>query len=152
MTCNCHSYFHDYLCYLTPKCDHCFTRLDIGTRVIHSHNCPTHTKCQFCGISETLEGTLHYFNCPKLSNPENQQRIRETRITYRLNNRMLDRRPIEVPNFDNIACISDEDCPICSESSSNVRTKCGHYFHKKCLEMWCSKKLICPICRNNNFF
>ena len=47
-------------------------------------------------------------------------------------------------------------CPICLEKISKknrVETKCGHFFHKRCLSNWCyinAKKNImcrCPLCK-----
>lgn len=38
-----------------------------------------------------------------------------------------------------------ENCAICLEPTSKT-IKCGHYFHKKCLEKW-EQYNSCPICR-----
>tara|TARA_B100001121_G_C18567150_1_gene563252 strand:- start:353 stop:721 length:369 start_codon:yes stop_codon:yes gene_type:complete len=42
-------------------------------------------------------------------------------------------------------------CPICLETYEVGKYKrvlpCGHIFHKKCIDKWLKKKLICPICR-----
>lgn len=43
-------------------------------------------------------------------------------------------------------------CPICLEplgKKNIVSTECKHTFHKKCLQMSCQAKEICPLCRKN---
>lgn len=45
------------------------------------------------------------------------------------------------------------DCPICLEDmrfrQHGIRLKCGHLFHKKCVNTWLSRDdtLRCPTCR-----
>ena len=40
------------------------------------------------------------------------------------------------------------ECPIClSECSVRSYLRCGHFFHKKCLDTWFHSKNTCPICR-----
>jgi len=53
-------------------------------------------------------------------------------------------------------CVSvlDNKCAICLDRiiSGNVKTKCKHNFHKRCLIGWCQKAKdnpTCPICRKN---
>ena len=43
------------------------------------------------------------------------------------------------------------ECAICLETSNNdcVKTKCGHTFHRKCLQKWALQKKECPFCRTN---
>lgn len=47
---------------------------------------------------------------------------------------------------------SDTDCSICFEKCSiltDYTTKCGHIFHKKCVEEWFKKgEVTCPNCRS----
>jgi hypothetical protein len=38
-------------------------------------------------------------------------------------------------------------CPICLLDNTDFKTKCNHYFHKKCLDEWLKIKPICPLCR-----
>jgi len=53
--------------------------------------------------------------------------------------------------------VLDNTCAICLDRiiSGNVKTKCKHNFHKKCLIGWCksqghlSTAIPCPICRGN---
>lgn len=41
-----------------------------------------------------------------------------------------------------------EDCPICMEVLSTPEiTKCGHQFHKQCLDRWKKTANTCPSCR-----
>jgi hypothetical protein len=51
-----------------------------------------------------------------------------------------------------------EECSICSEKLFEIDlkdlkkndisvTKCGHIFHKNCLDLWLNEKRICPMCR-----
>ena len=156
MTCTCLTpNFHDYDCNVTPKCEHCQARIDIGPLVCHSYNCPTHVRCEYCNIPENLERQIHHMNCPKWGLPVNQRRILEISrdIRFRIFNRFsLLHVPIprNIPNMDHLRCETQEECPICQEGESNIKTNCGHYFHQNCLETWCRISLNCPICRNPN--
>ena len=42
------------------------------------------------------------------------------------------------------------ECPICYECM-NTRTtkklKCGHAFHKHCIDRWAQEQCTCPYCR-----
>ena len=152
MQCNCsNNFFHDFDCNLTPKCIHCNTRLDYFP--IHSYNCPTHTRCIFCGIAETLERNIHIIDCPKWTSEENQSRIENlNRLIHRNEIRsLIPRQSISTINLSHLIFDSSEECPICREKKSNIKTKCGHYFHQKCLESWCNISRTCPMCRNPNF-
>ncbi len=41
------------------------------------------------------------------------------------------------------------DCSICYEALDNndKPTKCGHWYHKKCVDKWLETNTNCPICR-----
>ena len=41
------------------------------------------------------------------------------------------------------------ECSICLQEIINdkTKTKCGHYFHNKCINRWIVINDICPICR-----
>ena len=43
------------------------------------------------------------------------------------------------------------ECCVClcemNIHSDFVKTKCGHYYHKKCLNEWCKTHNTCPLCR-----
>jgi len=56
----------------------------------------------------------------------------------------------------NCESVLDHTCSICLDriTSGNVKTKCKHNFHKKCLIGWCKSQghlpaPPCPICRRN---
>jgi len=57
----------------------------------------------------------------------------------------------------NCESVLDHTCAICLDRiiSGNVKTKCKHNFHKKCLLGWCKSQEhlitgpLCPICRSN---
>jgi len=41
-------------------------------------------------------------------------------------------------------------CAICIDDETNnihVQLKCGHEYHKKCIETWFKNRLDCPCCR-----
>ena len=37
-------------------------------------------------------------------------------------------------------------CSICNLFSTNFTTRCGHKFHKNCVDSWLSKNKNCPQC------
>ena len=48
----------------------------------------------------------------------------------------------------------EEECPICLEIFEELEDdsllctlKCGHSYHKKCVNEWLSKDSTCPSCR-----
>ena len=54
----------------------------------------------------------------------------------------------------NCESVMDHTCAICLDRiiTDNVKTKCKHNFHKKCLIGWCKgnhDKPTCPVCRND---
>jgi len=184
MTCNCtDKILHDFLCNHTPKCRHCFTRLDYKTH--HSINCPDavlcdscgtntqdpsvfhpvycayHIRCEFCGIVETLKGTIHNYGCPKWYHEYNQRRIENARRqivdrTFNFNN-FLERNQtaeshLSIPSLKHLRKKSEEVCVICLQKDSDIKTKCEHYYHQKCLEEWCKISQKCPLCRNKDFY
>lgn len=43
-----------------------------------------------------------------------------------------------------------EECPICLDTFKNNEiciTNCGHFFHKKCINIWLENNNSCPVCR-----
>lgn len=38
-------------------------------------------------------------------------------------------------------------CGICREEKTKFETRCGHNFHRKCLQAWLNKQNTCPYCR-----
>ena len=52
------------------------------------------------------------------------------------------------PQDDDIPMNKKETmCIICLEDNSDVKTKCGHSYHQKCIDEWCKKSPTCPMCR-----
>ena len=45
-----------------------------------------------------------------------------------------------------------QECPICSENKSCVKTKCGHVICKKCIMNWKRTSNTCPLCRSKDTF
>lgn len=42
-----------------------------------------------------------------------------------------------------------EECPICYEDMpAPARLKCGHTFHKHCIDKWAEHHCTCPYCRD----
>jgi hypothetical protein len=41
----------------------------------------------------------------------------------------------------------DTMCSICFDTSSNMHSACGHFFHRRCLKQWLFKSKTCPLCR-----
>lgn len=41
------------------------------------------------------------------------------------------------------------ECPICYECMHTriTKLKCGHTFHKKCIDRWAEEHCTCPYCR-----
>ena len=52
-------------------------------------------------------------------------------------------------------CDLEEEKPITyydiPPSSQITKLKCGHSFHKQCIETWFEEKNTCPVCRNEEF-
>lgn len=48
-------------------------------------------------------------------------------------------------------CKGEGDCKICfskKEKGEECRKlSCGHSFHKKCIDLWLNKNLLCPSCK-----
>ena len=45
----------------------------------------------------------------------------------------------------------DEKCSICHNSNINIKLKCNHLYHFKCITKWYNIKNNCPLCRYNVF-
>ena len=64
---------------------------------------------------------------------------------------------ITIDYIDHMVIIDDieeeEGCPICYDELNNenivVIIKCGHIFHKNCINRWLNQNFSCPICRRN---
>jgi hypothetical protein len=52
----------------------------------------------------------------------------------------------------NIKNINHENCTICLEEPEDCsQLKCGHIYHKECINEWFKKKKTCPNCRKIMF-
>jgi hypothetical protein len=41
----------------------------------------------------------------------------------------------------------EDTCAICLEKCNKKTAKCGHYFHRACINTWRRRSVRCPICR-----
>jgi hypothetical protein len=47
---------------------------------------------------------------------------------------------------------SQKECTICADEIINgIQLKCGHVYHKNCIESWLKIKNKCPLCNQNPF-
>jgi hypothetical protein len=53
---------------------------------------------------------------------------------------------VELNSYECSICLEDGDE---SENNNFIKTDCGHYFHKECLEEWTTNNETCPACRAN---
>jgi len=42
-----------------------------------------------------------------------------------------------------------EKCSICFEVNNDVKLRCGHPFHKTCIDQWLESSNTCPLCRTD---
>lgn len=57
-----------------------------------------------------------------------------------------------VPESDSLQKAFDDDCTICYEvlkSEDTTLTRCGHLFHKVCIEKWILERPTCPVCNSD---
>lgn len=152
---------HNYNCPNAVLCEHCGVNLQDPEKY-HNLFCPTHFRCEFCGITENIRGSVHNYGCPKWNTEYNQRRIRiiHENITsrhfnldnFRFANFNHNQPLIQPPNMNHLGVKSEEECPICYKNNADCKTKCGHYFHMKCLGEWNKISMNCPICRSHFFF
>jgi hypothetical protein len=63
------------------------------------------------------------------------------------------RAPTSQPADPEAASEADpnEECPICQEAGPNETTRCGHRFHRACLNQWINRgHNNCPMCRGSD--
>lgn len=162
---------HNYLCPLTPKCQHPVSRINIETGEIeqgpcgsrlepeyacHGIGCPLVVLCPDCGSRMDQRG-FHYHDCPNnpyQRDPEFHNYFeRIERIYHEILRASVPKPPPSIVNaiFD----ISDE-CSICLSnfSESGVVMKpsaCKHCFHEQCMIQWIESQNAnnhnCPSCR-----
>ena len=66
-------------------------------------------------------------------------------MEYNFLNYNFIRRNYNNEEFNDDVCVICLDKFITNEEIFN--TKCKHNFHVKCLEIWLSKNLLCPLCK-----
>ena len=62
------------------------------------------------------------------------------------------KKTISITDFNNLEEIDTENeiCTICSEkmTTQNIKLRCGHIFHKKCIQQWLlNYSNCCPYCK-----
>lgn len=69
--------------------------------------------------------------------------------------RVLEKKKPEAKQCSICICDLEEEKPTTyydiPPSSQITKLKCGHSFHKKCIETWFEEKNTCPVCRNEEF-
>ncbi|KAL4468697.1 hypothetical protein ABPG74_005200 [Tetrahymena malaccensis] len=72
-------------------------------------------------------------------------------IQYIMNNQLISYF-YRVSSQKNLENATHTECYIClntyEEQEELCKTKCGHVFHKNCLQAWISQNQVCPIDRN----
>lgn len=88
--------------------------------------------------------------CAEVSNhpsPSNSPYGRSNKRLSR-NNNNNNLRPRYLPrNIVSPIRRKEETCAICLEKCSQKTAKCGHYFHRACINTWRRRSMRCPICR-----
>lgn len=69
--------------------------------------------------------------------------------------RVLEKKQQEAKQCSICICDLEEEKPTTyydiPPSSQITKLKCGHSFHKQCIETWFEEKNTCPVCRNEEF-
>ena len=67
----------------------------------------------------------------------------EVKYQYKIKN-----KKVKVFYMVDINNINQECCTICLEKPDKaIQLKCGHVFHKECINQWLPKNKTCPNCR-----
>lgn len=151
---------HNYLCPLTPKCQHPVSRINIQTGEVeqgpcgsrlepeyacHGNGCPLVQLCPHCGTRMDRRG-VHNHDCP--NNPYTMQHYT---IFQRF---MILQTPL--PRVVNRGFSVSDDCSICLSNFSNSQvvmkpSGCQHCFHDHCMMQWIesgnANNRKCPLCR-----
>lgn len=145
-TCSFENSKHDYLCQLTPKCQHCRCQLDL-------QNFQYLTICEQCGI-------LNHRN--NLQNNRINQLLRRWMNVYPMQNDSMSfflQNSQEEQRFDPLTIPSEfeihGDCSICNSQIEHINavkpSGCIHCFHENCLSQWVRSDCVnhdkCPDCR-----
>lgn len=82
--------------------------------------------------------------------PTNQQVQRPKEI-----NRTLAQITAAIGPYNKMKRESNDECLICldhfKKNQGYRKLKCGHLFHKKCIDKWFTKNSTCPTCRTDVF-
>jgi hypothetical protein len=163
---------HNYLCPLTPKCQHPVSRINIQTGEVeqgpcgsrlepeyacHGTGCPLVALCPHCGTRMDRRG-VHNHDCPnnpylrdRLIDPENHNYF-ERIMRFYLENTL----PKPLPSIVDGSFDVFDDCSVCLskfEDSQVVMkpSECQHCFHDHCMMQWLESSnknnRKCPLCR-----
>lgn len=64
---------------------------------------------------------------------------------------LLGIKDVKLIDFEKISSVPEEDCSICLEEFKKfdcIKTKCGHIYHNKCIEVSLITSKKCPLCRH----
>jgi hypothetical protein len=165
-------YMHNYVCPMTPKCEHLITRINLqtgereqrpcGSRLEpnfanHGHGCPLLLLCPHCGTSMDRRG-IHNINCPNRQYsrifPDVRAIVRRLSDEFESLLAMHARRispQITDGEFEIHGECSICVCPINPSDQALKPSGCIHCFHETCLMQWvqsnCSNNDKCPDCR-----
>ena len=56
---------------------------------------------------------------------------------------------------EEVGNLRENECPIClsnMDEKDKLTAPCSHSFHRNCIERWCRKPCVCPICRDPRIF
>ena len=163
---------HNFLCPLTPKCQHPVSRINIQTGEIeqgpcgsrlepeyacHGNGCPLVQLCPHCGSRMDRRG-VHNRDCPnnpylrdRLIDPENHNYFERIMRFYQENILIKPLPSIVDGSFD----VSD-GCSVCLSKIENAQLVmkplgCQHCFHDNCMMQWIESSnknnRKCPLCR-----
>jgi hypothetical protein len=163
---------HNYLCPLTPKCQHPVSRINIQTGEVeqgpcgsrlepeyacHGNGCPLVQLCPHCGSRMDRRG-VHNRDCPnnpylrdRLIDPDYHNYFERIMRFYQDNTLAKPLPSIVDGSFD----VSDE-CSVCLSKIENAQlvmkpSGCQHCFHDHCMMQWVESSnknnRKCPLCR-----
>jgi len=71
-------------------------------------------------------------------------------VKYQIKQKYIKKKKINQCMID-IDNINKENCIICLEEPKKkcCQLKCGHIFHKRCINKWFRTSSSCPICRKD---
>lgn len=163
---------HNYLCPLTPKCQHLVSRINIQTGEVeqgpcgsrlepqyacHGTGCPLVALCPHCGTRMDRRG-VHNRDCPnnpylrdRLIDPENHNYFERILRFYQDNT-----LPKPLPSIVDGSFDVFDECSVCISKFENFQvvmkpSECQHCFHDHCMMQWLESSnknnRKCPCCR-----